>query len=277
MKWITLVGITFIFFVATPERKTSDKYAVQEQKQEQKSKEPKWTMKDRIRYAKRGNDPSQWDMSLFKEDVDALKRRSWPTNPPLSYYPAPVPKYGGRSGGGIGKGELKIGDRKIISTFFGWGRNKFNAHMPVTDRSHGLVTYLNLYVLTDQPDPKKQARHIVSRNYPHVLASGKQKTSKGHVDWVFMGLANGDSYAIINQRIFDLNAGGRTILVAPQKDGSLRFLQLDDTPKSFAPGKAREIFDDYSKRLAGDKKVVEFFTNKNVIDLPQKEGKEQNQ
>jgi hypothetical protein len=50
----------------------------------------------------------------------------------------------------------------------------------------------------------------------------QQRADEAHVDLQEFGRP----YAIVNSRLFDLRVG-RLILVAPQKDGSIRFHQTD--------------------------------------------------
>ncbi len=85
----------------------------------------------------------------------------------------------------------------------------------------------------------------------------------GDVDWVQIALANDNNWAIINKRIFDLKFG-TSILVAPQKDGSLRFLQLP-APGSYQQSNQKQFFDEYVAGLAKNESVNAFFTNENTI------------
>lgn len=43
----------------------------------------------------------------------------------------------------------------------------------------------------------------------------KAKTTQDEIDWVQMDMANGQNFAIINQRYFDL-VFGQTIIVVPK-------------------------------------------------------------
>lgn len=67
---------------------------------------------------------------------------------------------------------------------------------------------------------------ITSRNHPNYLATGK--IFNGQSEIVFQAFYTGDdhSYAIVNQRLFDLSLG-KLILIKSINDGSLRALQLD--------------------------------------------------
>ncbi|MNY10518.1 hypothetical protein D3C86_1435030 [compost metagenome] len=70
--------------------------------------------------------------------------------------------------------------------------------------------------------------------------------------------ASRNSYAIINMRLFDLTLG-KTILIAPQKDGSFRSMQID------SPKLSSETSGPYLRKLVKRKEVVAFFTQKGTI------------
>lgn len=102
------------------------------------------------------------------------------------------------------------------------------------------------------------------------MSSGKQKTSLGEIDWIQMNRAEGDNFAIISQRYFDLEFG-KTIVVIPHKDGSLRFLQLKHTIVSF-PGAFNEEWDEklnkFYEELKKDKELLDYINHPNVIEQP---------
>jgi len=155
--------------------------------------------------------------------------------------------------------QAEYSERRLDPSGGKYGVNRQKA----TDDTHDMISYLNLFILTDDPAPEQNSKSMSSRNYPHVLSTGKQKTSVGEVDWVQTGLADGSNYLIINQRIFDLNFG-RTILVAPQKDGSLRFMQIE-APASYASSGSKGFYSSIINKLENDEQVVEFFTNEHTI------------
>ena len=62
--------------------------------------------------------------------------------------------------------------------------------------------------------------------HSHYLGQGKVLTSTRPVEYMCFMTADQNSYGIFNSRIFAACLG-RTILAAPQKGGSIRFLQLD--------------------------------------------------
>ncbi len=182
-----------------------------------------WTKEKQDAYAERNVDSTKWNMKMLKVDADMNESYTWPTKPAISNLPSPVAKY--RSPGGTLRNiRLSIKNKAIQGYSIGWAKGDFNEHL-FKEGQDPVRIYFNILVLMDDPDEKLRAGHISSRNHPHYFASGTQKTKIGKVDWAQMALADDSNYAIISQRIFDLNYG-RTILVAPQEDGTLRFLQM---------------------------------------------------
>lgn len=78
-----------------------------------------------------------------------------------------------------------------------------------------------------------------------------------------MCLADGDNFAVVNQRYFDLEFG-RTILVVPLKDGSLRISQLDIgmeaiTTHHLMKGGLKNKTSIFKEDLEKDERVKTFF------------------
>jgi len=71
----------------------------------------------------------------------------------------------------------------------------------------------------------------ISRNHPDYLGQGFIKTKNSRIDFLAFQTAESNNYAIINTRIFDLGLG-KTVLIAPQKDRTLRSLQILRPPTS---------------------------------------------
>jgi hypothetical protein len=125
-------------------------------------------------------------------------------------------------------------------------------------------SFFTLLLITDWPQSANRTGHIVSRNYPHYLCTGKFKTSTGDLDWVQMQMADGQNFAIVAQRYFDLTQG-RTLLAAQQKDGSLRFLQVDLSPGEIMGDAKIPGLEAYLEELAGREDVNRFFSNSGVV------------
>lgn len=222
-----------------------------------------WTEADRIRYAQRQADPTTWDTTMLREDLKwHLEPPSWPTQPAIQKIPSPVPDYDWGYCA-LGTLETTIGNRTVIGYNVAYAKDSFRL-ADFSNPEAYYQSYFTILVLTDWTQSSNRAAHIVSRNAPHYLASGKFKTSTGEVDWVQMHLADGQNFAIVSQRYFDLNQGS-TLLVAQQKDGSIRFLQLKESPGAVLPGMKMPGLEDYYQILAASDPVKNFFTHPGVI------------
>jgi hypothetical protein len=222
-----------------------------------------WTDADRKAYAHRNDNPAKWDSTMLAEDLEwHLKPASWPTGPAISSIPSPVADYSGFCA--LRSLETTLGGKKIQGWTVGYGRDSFRLH-DFDSKDAYYQSYFTMLVITDWPQTANRAGHIVSRNYPHYLCTGKFKTSTGDLDWVQMQLADGQNFAIVAQRYFDLTQG-RTLLAAQQKDGSLRFLQLDLSPGEIMPGGEIPGLEAYLEELAGREKVNQFFGNEGVVN-----------
>jgi hypothetical protein len=227
-----------------------------------KSKPKFWTPARRAEYSKRRLDSSLWNSEYLDMDVEVREKFPWPTKAALEGIPSPVPQYPNDFGGAVMVPNLKIGNRDIKGTIVAWGKSDVNRHLFPND-TDDLLIYLNIFILTDTPKIENGKNAIVSRNWPHILSTGKQKTSIGNVDWVHVAFANDDNYAFISQRIFDLKFGN-TIFVAPQKDGTLRFLQFNG-PKSILHEDRVEHINEYSAQLKKDDRVIQFIDNEKTV------------
>ncbi len=145
-------------------------------------------------------------------------------------FPVPDYKYADSTFVGLGnsgswKG-LKLKDKTLIHHSFFVSRCDVNKKFIPTKENEVFFTILSL---TDSIDTKK-FKHtnvdITSRNHPHYTGQGFIKTKENQIDFTAFLTADRNEYALVNMRLFDLRIG-RIILVAPQKDGSFRSLQLE--------------------------------------------------
>jgi len=199
----------------------------------------KWTYEDRAQYAKDRLDATKWDLGLLKDDIEDekyfKKEINLPTKSAISSYPSPVPVYDwGYSA--LYRLNLEIEGKLLKGNSVSNAADKYRVLEASNDY---FITKFNILILTDLLDDEQSSNTIISRNYPHYMSTGKQKTTQGEIDWVQMDMADGSNFAIINQRYFDLEFG-RTIIVIPQKDCSLRFLQLETSIESFAKSPTNE-------------------------------------
>ena len=147
-----------------------------------------WDMEKRKAWAERQNDSQTWNMESFGEDLSLVQSKEYRslTKPVLTWLPTPHSKYS-NWGGGLSKIPLKIENKTIRSALFTWCNFPENRQM-FEDPSHDRAAYLNLHILTDTGKTGQGTCSYSSRNFPHILFSGKYKTSVGDVDFVAMGL-----------------------------------------------------------------------------------------
>lgn len=170
-------------------------------------------------------------------------------NFPIKIGSFPVEKYR-TPGNGNKNYDLKIvgKDVKVVNVFVRKG--DFNRNEIPTDKDSYVI--ITLVCLTDNLTLSNPT-FVTSRNHPNYLGEGTINTTNNKIDWLSIQTVDGNSFAVINMRFFDLNCG-RTILVAPQKDESLRFLQLRSNFLSI------DDLDNYVQKLKTDSQAVTFFS-----------------
>lgn len=177
------------------------------------------------------DDPTHWDMARVQQDLES------PGKPiPFSFGAFPVADYN-RLGVGSFRGVAssilpgiqgmvgRVEEKKVVAASFAVNPNDWNAELVGRDDP---LHYFRLLVLTDHIDEQAFSHfgmRVVSRNHPDVVGQGYFLTTQQRIDYCAFQTIEGDAYAIVNLRLFDLRHG-RTILIAPQKDGSLRSKQL---------------------------------------------------
>ena len=180
-----------------------------------------WTYEDGAKYAIKNKDSTKWLISSLRDDLELKKETSkMHTQPAISDYPSLVSKYNGAIQ--LGKLELTVSYKKLKGSVLSYACDKYR---PKSNPKVWSKNYLNILFLTDMPENKYTTAHATSRNYPHYMTSGKQRTSMGDIDWVHLQRADGENIAIVTQRYFDLKYG-KTLIVIPHNDGSVRLLQL---------------------------------------------------
>ncbi len=230
-------------------------------KAQEEKPEFKWNLeKERIHNENR-NDSTKWSSKNWKADTQNIKLKGKPIINGIF----PVPKYeliestfNGLGNSGNWKG-YNLKDKKIIHHSLYVNKNGVNKEF-IIDKPNEV--FFTIAVLTDSIDLKRYTHtnvSISSRNHPHYLGQGFVKTKSNEIDFVSFLTADRNDYAIINMRLFDLRIG-RIILIAPQKDGTLRSLQLN------SPIMSSEETDKYIEDLmSNNKKVIDFFTKTDNI------------
>lgn len=203
------------------------------------------------------NDSTTWDLAMFEMDKLFIEAGDFG---PMSLGAFPVPKYellGKDSFKGIGNnGEVvTLHGKKIVVNSFFVNRSQLNA-AELKDRKDDV--FFHILILTDTLDEvndKLAQSIVVSRNHPDYIGQGFVQTKNNRIDYLSFLASERGAYAIVNTRLFDLKEG-KTILLAPQKDKSLRSLQLQTPVKSSA-----EIVN-YTRELLKQDQVVNFFLNR---------------
>ncbi len=225
-----------------------------------------WTDADAARYARERMDSSLWDMPRLVDDL-SFSFDSLEVAPPLVNLASPVPEYDwGFVSSRLTK--LELTGKRIDGITYAYAYDAYRP-APADDTLAYYRTYFTIYVLADSAHQDQRMSTVISRNYPHYLATGKQVTSIGEVSYVQLSLAGGENLAVVSRQYFDLRQG-RTLLVAPLEDGSLRFLQLRVSPESLRTGEASEpynaaVIEAFEQRLLADPEVVKFFTQPGIL------------
>ena len=148
--------------------------------------------------------------------------------------------------------------KKIVYTSFSENKNNLN-EFRVKEKNR---IYFTILVLTDFIDDKEftsSQMQIVSRNFPDVIGQGFVKTSKNRIDFSAFITIENDEFAIVNMKLYNLKYGN-IILIAPQKDGSLRSIQLKEKQDLNS-----ETLKNYVETLVKKQEIKDFFINKDTI------------
>lgn len=217
-----------------------------------------WSIEDAKKYNEDQFDQTKWNAKMLKKELDYVDNNPWPTQSPISKLPYPVATYGPGYQGYSTKGlTLEIDDKIIKGGTFAVATNEHSIE-PKHNPEKSNIIFFNILVLTDKQESENSSLSVLSRNYPHHTCQGRRKTSIGNIDWVAMHMATGVKFALVNTKYFNLEFG-QTILVAPQKDGSLRFKQVN------LPTLATDEIDEQIKKLGKQEDIARFFKNPSNI------------
>ncbi|MGN7866031.1 hypothetical protein [Chryseobacterium sp. 22458] len=207
------------------------------------------------------NKPEFLDFKRMEEEL----RNQTKDDKPLTYGIFPYPVYdsiqkdGFRGAGTYGNFfGLDLKGKKIVYSSFGEKRSDLNSHK-VKDQDRIFFTIL---VLTDFIDTKEYTSNktqIVSRNFPDMIGQGFIKTSRNKIDFTAFTTLENDDFAIVNMKLYHLKYGN-VILIAPQKDGSLRSMQISSRPDLTA-----ETLKQFVQQLILKPEITDFFINENTI------------
>lgn len=216
----------------------------------------KWDLKKERIHNENRNDSITWNYEIWEDDTLDLELKG----KPIISGVFPVPKYElidstfnglGYSGNWTG---YDLRDKKIVHHSLYVTKNRVNKEY-ISDKANEV--FFTIAVLTDSVDLKGYTHtnvSITSRNHPHHVGQGFVKTKSNEIEFVSFITADRNNYALINMRLFDLRIG-RIVLIAPQKDGTLRSLQLNSSIMS-----SGEIDKYIEELMSSDKAVIDFFT-----------------
>ncbi|MDR2890307.1 MAG: hypothetical protein LBV18_01680 [Alistipes sp.] len=210
-----------------------------------------WTKANYRNHIANREDPAVWDMQMLEVDVRDMPLMYDPELPMNGVFPEPlysVQMENTWTATGNDGGEVRIEERKIFYEFFYTGRNVNNTRY--IGEAEDEVFFLIL-VLTDT-DENEYISDISSRNNPDVMGQGRFNLKNSEVDYIAFLTADRNNYAIVNGRLFDLRFG-RIVLIAPQKDGSFRSMQLS------SPIMSSDDVEGCVESLVGKRKPQKFF------------------
>lgn len=221
-----------------------------------------WNKKLEEKHLQNRQDPTTWDKDLLRKDIEANKER---IDKPIRMGAFPVPRYellGKESFKGVGNGGnftgIDLNGKKILYSYFLVNKNALTQKYIGDKANEVFFTIVTLTDFVDTTNFTHAGVHIISRNNPDYIGQGFFKTQEDGIDYTAFLTADRNEYAIVNMRLFNLKQG-RIILIAPQKDGSLRSMQIK-TP----------ILDDkelsnYIDKMLTQENVKQFFSDPNNI------------
>ena len=220
-----------------------------------------WNLEKEKIHNENRKDSTKWSSKNWKVDTENIKIGGKPVINgvfPIPDYDLIDSTFNGLGNSGNWKG-FDLKDKKIIYHSLYVNKNAVNREF-IEDKPNEV--FFTIAVLTDSIDLKRYSHtnvSITSRNHPHYVGQGFVKTKSNEIDFISFLTADRNDYAIVNMRLFDLRIG-RIILIAPQKDGTLRSLQLDSSIMS-----SQEMDKHIENLMTNDKEVINFFTKKGTI------------
>lgn len=207
------------------------------------------------------NQDNTLDFKRLKEELNEKKESVGPFN----YGVFPYPDYDSiskKTFAGLGTAGnfygLNLNEKKIVYTSFFEGKSKINSYR-VKEANNVFFAIAVLTDFIDEKDYTSMKSQIVSRNFPDAIGQGFIKTKDNKIDFSAFITIENDQFAIVNMKLYNLKYG-KIILIAPQKDGSLRSIQLKENIDL-----TNQNLKSYLEQTLKKQEIVEFFTNKNTI------------
>lgn len=229
--------------------------------QKQKKDRFKWDLSKKLQHLRNREDSTTWSRRNFEIDLKDIEFSGKPMVEGI--FPGPEYSLIGDSAF-VGNGTvanypgISLKDKKIV--YNGFYVNKSFINQDYLGANPNEVFFL-VVVLTDyiaEDGYSHMESSVSSRNHPDYIGQGSIKTKNNKIDFISFLTADRNNYAVVNFRLFDLNLG-RVVLIAPQKDGSLRSMQLKSTILASKEVKL------YIKDLLSQQEVISFFSEKGNI------------
>lgn len=221
-----------------------------------------WDVKLEEIHLNNRQDSSTWDLEILQSDTEAGKEL---VTKPIKYGAFPVPRYellGQKSFKGVGtQGNLEgidFNGKKLVYISFSVNKNTFNQRYIDNKNDEVFFTIVMLTDFIDTVNYTHTGRQMISRNNPDFIGQGFFKTLNDEIDFIAFLTAERNEYAIVNMRLFNLKMG-RVILIAPQKDGSLRSMQIK------SPLLEKNELDDFIDKMLKNESISHFFNDANNI------------
>lgn len=212
----------------------------------------KWGEKEKLEKIKNLQDSTQWNKAMFFEDLNQKQNPLGQQN--MDYGVFPVNKYKQGLGTGTNADRNFFGKTLFWNYFFS-EKNSVNESYLKEKNSE---VFFAIVILTDTLDFTNEkynaSNGVVSRNYPDKLGRGILKTKNNSIEYIAFLTGDRKQFALVNLRLFDLDQG-RLILVAPQKDGSLRSMQIQ------MPLIEAENINEHIRSVITENEVKKFFLN----------------
>ncbi|SNV51048.1 Uncharacterised protein [Chryseobacterium taklimakanense] len=153
---------------------------------------------------------------------------------------------------------IDVNGKKVVYTSFFEGKSKLNKYR-IKGKDN---VFFTIAVLTDFVDDKEfssMKSQIVSRNFPDAIGQGYIKTKNNQIDFSAFITIENEQFAIVNMKLYNLKYG-KIILIAPQKDGSLRSMQIQENQDL-----TTENLKKYLEQLLHIPEIIDFYSNSNTI------------
>ncbi len=210
-----------------------------------------WDESKRMEFLENRETESAWDLDMMEEDRPIIEMGL--DFGPFPYGVFPVPKYEltvGDANVAVGNtpGSYEVNGKSIYMNSFQVYSNPVNEAMLNGEESR---SFFQIAIQTESTEEDGQFA-ILSRNHPDYMGQGYLNTEQGRIDYAAFITAEGESFAIVNSRLFNLKYG-TMILIAPQEDGTLRSKQIK------TPGLTADEVKDFTQKTLSKSEATKFF------------------